>query len=50
MNFICKEIEHHSYGVIGGILKINSVTREQFVSEKNRTARGMKVYHNATTM
>jgi len=50
MNFICKEIQHQSYGVICGTLKINPVTREKFVSGKNRTARGMKAYHNATTM
>jgi len=34
MNFICKEIQHHSYGVVGGTLKINPVTQEKFVSGK----------------
>jgi len=50
MNFICKEIQHHSSGVIGGTLKINPVTRDKFVSGKNRTACGMEAYHNATMM
>jgi len=50
MNFTCKEIQHHSYGVIGGTLNINPVAREKFVSGKNRTACGMKVYHNGTMM
>jgi hypothetical protein len=29
MNFICKEIQNNSYGVIGGTLKVNPVTWEK---------------------
>jgi hypothetical protein len=50
MNFICKEIQHHSYGVIGGTLNIKPVTWENFVSGKNCRAFGMKEYHSATLM
>jgi hypothetical protein len=49
MNFICREIQHY-YGVIGGTLKINPVTQEKYVSGRNCTACGMKVYYNATMM
>lgn len=49
MNFVCEEIQNHSYGIIGGTLNINPVTQEKFVSGKNHTAAcGMKAYHNAT--
>jgi hypothetical protein len=50
MNFICKEIQHHSYGVVGGTLKINSITQEKFVPGKNRRTLRMKEYHNTTMM